>query len=91
MTARTVAAAEEALVNDRFALVILDVEIAGQSGIDLLAVCKRNNAEMPVIVFSGNFDPDLPQRALAAGAVAFLHKQAPFGRIYEEVCRQLTF
>lgn len=88
-TSQSVPAAEEILLGERFNLAILDVEIGSHSGLDLLAFSKRNRPEMPVIVFSGNHDSELPQIALASGAAAFLHKPVPMELIYTEVCRHL--
>jgi len=65
----------ELLGDRRFHLAILDVDLNGESGLDLLNHFKSKYAEMAVMMFSGRLDEELPKKALAAGANGFMRKR----------------
>jgi CheY-like chemotaxis protein len=71
--------AEEALdelLGGAFRALITDLNLPRMSGLQLIA-CVRGDPRfqsMPVIVISGDPDPDAPQRAFLAGANVFLSK-----------------
>ncbi len=65
----------------RLDLAIVDVCMPVLSGFDVLARCRTEAPELPVILLSGLDDGEIAQRAGDAGARAFLHK--PF--IYAEL------
>jgi DNA-binding response OmpR family regulator len=48
--------AREAMVEDTFDLVILDVHVAGGDGRDLLAELRRSKPELPVALLTGSAD-----------------------------------
>jgi len=56
--------------------IILDLKMPGGSGLDAIKRLKssRKAALIPIIVLSGNTDPDMPDKVREAGAVAFLGK-----------------
>lgn len=58
----------------RFAGVITDVQMAGMSGLELLARLRLSEPDLPVIVVSSASDPATRRKALAAGATAVLSK-----------------
>jgi FixJ family two-component response regulator len=60
----------------RAACLVLDVQLPGMSGLDLLAQLRKRGVTIPTIVVSGHADADGWMRAKTAqaGAVAFLHK-----------------
>ncbi|MEJ8856265.1 response regulator [Variovorax robiniae] len=60
---------------------LLDVDMPGQSGLDLQRVLNERGLRIPIIFLSGKADVPMCARALKAGAVDFLTK--PFRR--EEV------
>jgi len=53
---------------------ILDVHMAGMSGLDLLERLRADGSRTPAIVVSGNSSPALTERAFAAGAEVVLDK-----------------
>ena len=68
-------------------VVVTDVSIPGIDGIELLARLRANprTAEVPVIVMSGWAGADVGERALAAGAKAFLLKPFPPEALIAEI------
>jgi DNA-binding NtrC family response regulator len=59
---------------DRCRLVLCDLVLGEQSGIDLIIHLKQHRPRLPVILITGYATPEQEQLALAAGADAFLAK-----------------
>jgi two-component system response regulator FixJ len=57
---------------------ILDVNLPGASGLEILAQLRAEGSELPVVMVSGCGDPATKRRALALGAAAFLDKPVAF-------------
>lgn len=60
----------------RFDLLLLDMNMPGISGIDLIGRVKLQCAALPVLVFTMHNDAQLAMRALKAGASGFLTKDS---------------
>jgi FixJ family two-component response regulator len=58
----------------RAACVVLDVHMPGLSGIDVQARLSAAAQEVPVVVITGRDSEEVRERALAAGAAAYLRK-----------------
>ena len=58
----------------RFAAVITDIQMPGMSGIELKQHLAGRHCKLPVIMITARPDPSLEEKALAAGASAFLRK-----------------
>lgn len=56
------------------ACLVLDVQLSGMDGIELLETLGKRQHHLPVIVISGNGDKITRARALNAGAIAFFDK-----------------
>jgi FixJ family two-component response regulator len=53
---------------------VLDLRMAGMSGLELLRHLAASGSRIPVIVLTAHGDDDTRQQTLQAGAVAFLKK-----------------
>ena len=62
------------LRGDKFGLVFLDYNMPGFNGLETLSEIKRENAHVAVVMISSTLDTGLADRALEAGALAFLKK-----------------
>jgi FixJ family two-component response regulator len=58
-------------------VVLLDQQMPGQTGIEVLAGQAARRAELPTLLMTGSADPGLAERALAAGAMEMLVKPVP--------------
>ena len=68
-----------------FNLVILDVKLGEESGLELLEHFKRNNPKPPVIMFTSlGDDPALVKQALAKGANAYMSKSDSLDNLLRE-------
>jgi CheY-like chemotaxis protein len=67
-------AALQLLRGDKFGLVFLDYNMPGFNGLETLSEIKRENAHVAVVMISSTLDTGLADRALEAGALAFLKK-----------------
>lgn len=54
--------------------VLTDVQMPGMSGLELQAELRKRHARLPVIFMTAFPDETVQARALASGAIAFLHK-----------------
>jgi len=73
-----------------FNLVILDMNLAGESGLDLLRFFKSNYPSPPVVIFTGMAaDQGLLEKALTGGACGFMSKTEPLDKLFAEVNRHL--
>src|SRR3954467_11007105 len=57
-------------------LVVLDIDLPGKSGLDLLGDIKREHSNLPVLILSIYPEDQFALRALKAGASGFLSKDA---------------
>ena len=76
----------------RFAAVITDIQMPGMSGIELKQHLAGRRCKLPVIMITARPDPSLEEKALTAGASAFLRKPFEAGvlisRLGEALGRQ---
>ena len=81
--AATVQAAIDGALASRPDAVLLDLQLADGSGLDVLAAVKPQRPGIHVIVLSNFATPQYRQASLAAGAEVFLDKSQEFGRVPE--------
>jgi two-component system nitrogen regulation response regulator NtrX len=67
-------AALEALETRRFDLVLLDVWLPGQDGLEVLRRIREGHAELPVVVISGHGTIETAVKAVRLGAQDFVEK-----------------
>jgi FixJ family two-component response regulator len=64
----------ESVHRQRTGCMVLDLRMAGMSGLELLRHLDATDSRIPVIILTAHDDEDTRQRTLRAGAVAFLKK-----------------
>ena len=65
--------------------VILDLEMPGVDGFDVLRGIRQRELDVPVIVYTGTGDYDRCVRAVRLGAYGFIDKSEPMRRVVQEV------
>ena len=89
-TATTAEEGRTLLDVNTYQLALLDVNLAGENGLDLLAYAKSKNRDLPVIIFTGlDFDEALVAAARARGADGCLSKTQSLFDLLAEVERLL--
>lgn len=66
-------------------LLILDLKLPGESGLDLLPKIKALRPGMPVIIFSGHLNPEIESQAFKAGAADIIAKGRPGSELKAKV------
>jgi two-component system response regulator HydG len=88
-TAMTAQEAKKLPVLPQISLAILDVNLAGENGLELLSFFRTNYPKMPVIIFTGLSGQDLVAKALVGGASGFMAKGDSLDSLFATVCRHL--
>ena len=65
--------------------VILDLEMPGMDGFEVLRAMERRGFRVPVIVYTGTGDYDRCVQAIRLGAAGFIDKAEPMERVVQEV------
>jgi DNA-binding response OmpR family regulator len=73
-TARTAQEAMALADEGRFDLALLDINLAGENGLELLGYFKSNFPTVPVVMFTGLSEDELLDQATARGASGFMRK-----------------
>lgn len=73
--------ARRRLAEEAFPVVILDLYLAGESGMDLFEELREKFPAMSVIVATGYGNLDLARRSIRLDAVDFLSKPVPLGEL----------
>ncbi len=73
------------LANEPVDCVLLDLEMPGRDGFELLAELQTQGAAVPVIVYTGTGDYERCVRAVKMGAWSFIDKAEPMERVLREI------
>lgn len=71
-------------------LILLDLKMPGVQGFSGLVYLRAQYPAIPVVVVSGNEEPDVMRRAVALGALGFIPKSATVQTIREAVAAVLA-
>ena len=88
-TAVTPGEARELAAKTPITLAILDVNLAGENGLELLSYFRSTYPAVPVILFTGLGGQDLVDQARAAGACDFMNKADSLDALFQTVSRHL--
>ena len=75
----------ESLTRDSIDCVILDLEMPGMDGFEVLRSVDRLGIRVPIIVYTGTGDYDRCVQAIRLGAYSFIDKAEPMERVAQEV------
>jgi two-component system nitrogen regulation response regulator NtrX len=75
----------ETLEREAVDCVILDLEMPGMDGFEVLRALERRAFRVPVIVYTGTGDYDRCMRAIRLGALSFIDKAEPMERVVLDV------
>lgn len=72
-------------MREKPAVVVLDINLAGGSGLELLTKLRSADSDARVVMFSMHADPAYANRALRSGALGFVGKSASADELIEAV------
>jgi DNA-binding NarL/FixJ family response regulator len=75
----------EGILNSHPDVVVLDVQLEGGSGLQVLKAVKSQDPDVAFVVFSNNSAPAYRKRYLGEGAVRFLDKSTEFDQLAQAV------
>ena len=79
----------ELVRNERWDLVILDINLPDRSGLDIILDIRRAAPKLPVLIVSGCCEDEFAIHALKAGAGGFINKMSPPAEIMRAVRKVL--
>jgi two-component system, NtrC family, nitrogen regulation response regulator NtrX len=85
LIARSGRTALESLTRDSIDCVILDLEMPGMDGFEVLRSVERLGLRVPVIVYTGTGNYERCVEAIRLGAYSFIDKAEPMERVVQEV------
>ncbi len=85
LVAKSGRTALESLTRDSVDCVILDLEMPGMDGFEVLRSVERLGLRVPIIVYTGTGDYDRCVQAIRLGAYSFIDKAEPMERVAQEV------
>lgn len=89
-TAGTVSEAKDRLEHGFYKLVVLDLNLAGEDGLEVLRFVKGRSPDVPVVVFTGlDVDENLVKRCLADRVDGFMRKTGGLESLLSEVRKHL--
>ena len=72
--------------NEPFDIAVLDINIAGENGLELLGYFKRNFPKLPVVMLTGlTHEEDLIEQAQLRGASGFMRKTDPLDDLFSSL------
>src|SRR5262249_56422680 len=77
----------ESADRDGIGCIVLDVRMAGMTGVELLTHLAAAGSRIPVIMLTAHADEEMLRRSLEAGAVAFLEKPVRTPALLEAIRR----
>src|SRR3954451_10852733 len=75
----------ELLLNAAVDCMILDLEMPGMDGLEVLRRLEQQGSEVPVIVYTGTGNYERCAEAIRLGAYSFIDKAEPMERVVQEV------
>jgi len=90
--ARSGTAARDLLAGSAPRLILLDLRLPGESGLELLAGLRQTKglAQTPIVLLTGNEDPDLARLATAMGATEVAAKPIDYDTFIRTLSQILT-
>ncbi len=73
------------VMRDRYHAVVLDLKLPGLGGLDAIAILRRFDERLPIIVITGHASYEVEQAARAAGIFYYLVKPFSLSELTEAV------
>jgi two-component system, NarL family, invasion response regulator UvrY len=83
--ASTASEASTLVVSEEWDLAVLDLSLAGRSGLELLKQFKQIRPRLPVLVLSMHSEEQYARRAFRAGAAGYITKDSPRAELIRAV------
>lgn len=79
-TATSASAGLERLSDRDFDCIISDYDMDGMNGIEFLKTVRRDDPDLPFILFTGQGNEEIPSEAISAGVTDYVQKQSGTGQ-----------
>jgi len=63
-------------MNSKFSLILLDLHLNDANGIESINILRENYPEVPIVIFSGSYTPEIVTKAFEHGVRGFIPKRS---------------
>ncbi len=75
----------ETLESETFDVVILDVKLPGENGVEIMKNIKKIKPNLPVILLTGHMSKEVSDEGLKAGAIDYIIKPINIDKLIEKM------
>lgn len=88
---RTIASAQKTLLEQTVDMIICDIKLNDENGLDFIEVVRKNNQNIPIVILSGNKNEEFLFRAIPLNLVAYLLKPIKYKEFVETLTKCAYF
>lgn len=87
----TMSAARKALSEQTVDMIICDIKLGDENGLDFIETVRKNNAHIPIVILSGNKNEEFLFRAIPLNLVAYLLKPIKYKELIDTLTKCAQF
>lgn len=87
----TISAAHKTLSDKRVDMIICDIKLNDENGLDFIETVRKNNAHIPIVILSGNKNEAFLFRAIPLNLVAYLLKPIKYKELIDTLTKCAQF
>lgn len=87
----TMSAARKVLSEQTVDMIICDIKLGDENGLDFIETVRKNNAHIPIVILSGNKNEEFLFRAIPLNLVAYLLKPIKYKELIDTLTKCAQF
>ena len=88
---KDIGSAQKVLVDKKIDMIICDIKLGDENGLDFIESIRKNNLHMPIVILSGNKNEEFLFRAIPLNLVAYLLKPIKYKEFTETLTKCAQF
>lgn len=87
----TLSSAQQSLSSQKVDMIICDIKLGDENGLDFIESIRKNNAHIPIVILSGNKNEEFLFRAIPLNLVAYLLKPIKYKELIDTLTKCAEF
>lgn len=87
----TLTSAHQTLSSQKVDMIICDIKLGDENGLDFIESIRKNNAHIPIVILSGNKNEEFLFRAIPLNLVAYLLKPIKYKELIDTLTKCAQF